>query len=48
MSLEIKKSAKPVKYSEAVNLLESRLKDLHDKGVLNNEEFKKAKDKLLK
>ena len=24
------------------------LKDLHDKGVLNNEEFKKAKDKLLK
>ena len=24
------------------------LKDLHDKGVLNDEEFKKAKDKLLK
>ena len=23
------------------------LKDLHDKGVLNDEEFKKAKDKLL-
>ena len=24
------------------------LKGLHDKGVLNDEEFKKAKDKLLK
>ena len=24
------------------------LKDLHEKGVLNDEEFKKAKDKLLK
>jgi large-conductance mechanosensitive channel len=24
------------------------LKNLHDKGVLNEEEFKKAKDKLLK
>ena len=24
------------------------LKDLHDKGVLNDEEFKNAKDKLLK
>ena len=24
------------------------LKDLYDKGVLNDEEFKKAKDKLLK
>ena len=24
------------------------LKNLHDKGVLNDEEFKKAKDKLLK
>ena len=24
------------------------LKNLHDKGELNNEEFKKAKDKLLK
>ena len=24
------------------------LKNLHDKGVLNDDEFKKAKDKLLK
>ena len=24
------------------------LKDLHDKGILNNEEFQKAKDKILK
>ena len=30
MNLEIKKSVKPVKYSEAINLLESRLKDLYD------------------
>ena len=30
MNLEIKKSVKPVKYSEAINLLEYRLKDLHE------------------
>ena len=30
MNLEIKKSAKPVKYYEAINLLESRLKDLYE------------------
>ena len=30
MNLEIKKSAKPVKYSEAINLLENRLKDLYE------------------
>ena len=24
------------------------LKDLHDKGILNNEEFQKAKEKILK
>ena len=24
------------------------LKDLHDRGVIDNEEFKKAKDKILK
>ena len=29
MNLEIKKSVKPVKYSEAINLLEYRLKDLY-------------------
>ena len=30
MNLEIKKSIKPVKYSEAINLLEYRLKDLYE------------------
>ena len=30
MNLEIKKSAKPLKYFEAISLLESRLKDLYD------------------
>ena len=30
MNLEIKKSAKPVKYSEAITLLENRLKDLYE------------------
>ena len=30
MNLEIKKSVKPVKYLEAINLLESRLKDLYE------------------
>ena len=30
MNLEIKKSTKPVKYYEAINLLESRLKDLNE------------------
>ena len=30
MNLEIKKSVKPVKYSEAINLLEYRLKDLYE------------------
>ena len=30
MNLEIKKSAKPVKYFDAINLLEQRLKDLYE------------------
>ena len=30
MNLEIKKSTKPVKYFEAINLLENRLKDLYE------------------
>jgi len=30
MNLEIKKSVKPVKYSEAINLLEYRLKDIYE------------------
>ena len=30
MNLEIKKSIKPVKYFEAINLLENRLKDLYE------------------
>ena len=32
---------------EVVNQIKE-LKDLHDKGVLNDEEFQKAKEKLLK
>ena len=32
---------------EVVNQLRE-LKDLHDKGIINDEEFKKAKDKILK
>ena len=32
---------------EIINQLKE-LKDLHDKGILNDEEFKKAKDKILK
>ena len=32
---------------EIINQIKE-LKDLHDNGVLNDEEFKKAKDKLLK
>ena len=34
MNIEIKKSIKPVNYSEAINILESRLKDLYE----NNEQ----------
>ena len=32
---------------EVVNQLKE-LKDLHEKGIINDEEFKKAKNKLLK
>ena len=32
---------------EVVNQLRE-LKDLHDQGIINDEEFKKAKDKILK
>ncbi len=32
---------------EVVNQIRE-LKDLHDKGILNDDEFKKAKDKILK
>jgi len=34
MNIEIKKSIKPVNYFDAINILESRLKDLYE----NNEE----------
>ena len=30
MNIEIKKSIKPVNYSDAINILESRLKDLYE------------------
>ena len=33
--------------SEIINQIKE-LKNLYDKGILNDEEFKKAKDKLLK
>ena len=32
---------------EVVNQIRE-LKDLHDKGILNDDEFRKAKDKILK
>ena len=32
---------------EVINQIKE-LKDLHDKGILNEDEFKKAKDKILK
>ena len=32
---------------EIINQLKE-LKDVHDKGILNDEEFKRAKDKILK
>ena len=33
--------------AEVVNQIKE-LKDLHDKGILNEDEFKKAKEKILK
>ena len=33
--------------TEVINQIKE-LKDLHDKGILNEDEFKKAKDKILK
>ena len=33
--------------SEVINQIKE-LKDLYDKGILNDDEFKKAKDKILK
>ena len=32
---------------EVINQIKE-LKELHDKGILNEDEFKKAKDKILK
>ena len=32
---------------EVINQI-TELKDLHDKGILNEDEFKKAKEKILK
>ena len=55
---EAKQQIKDEKYLELNKINENQsleiidqikeLKDLYDKGVLNDEEFKKAKDKLLK
>ena len=38
------------KESQSLEIIDQikELKDLYDKGVLNDDEFKKAKDKLLK
>ena len=33
--------------SEVINQIKE-LKDLHEKGILNEDEFKKAKEKILK
>ena len=40
-------SEKSIQNLEVVDQIKE-LKNLHEKGVLNDEEFKKAKDKLLK
>ena len=45
-NLELKKENKE-KDLEVINQIKE-LKNLHDTGVLNDEEFKKAKDKILK
>ena len=45
-SIELSKD-KEDQNSEIINQIK-QLKDLYDKGILNDEEFKKAKDKLLK
>ena len=34
MNIEIKKSIKPVKYFDAINLLEARLKDLYENNTI--------------
>ena len=36
MNIEIKKSIKPVNYFDAINILESRLKDLYENNDLEN------------
>ena len=45
-NLELKKESE----NQSLEIIDQikQLKDLNDKGVLNDEEFKKAKDKLLK
>ena len=45
-NLELNKESE-IQSLEIINQIKE-LKNLHDKGVLNDEEFKKAKDKLLK
>ena len=40
-------SEKNVQNSEIVNQIKE-LKNLHEKGILNDDEFRKAKDKILK
>ena len=42
-----KKIANPLLRKNAVNLLKKELKKLHEEGVLTDEEFEKAKKKLL-
>ena len=45
-NLEFKKENE-IQNLEVVSQLRS-LKDLHDQGIINDDEFKKAKDKILK
>ena len=45
-NLELKKENKE-KDLEVINQIKE-LKDLYDKGILNEDEFKKAKEKILK
>ena len=45
-NLQVNKEENEISNIEIVNQLKE-LKDLHDKGVISNDEFQKAKEKIL-
>ena len=45
-NLQVNKEENEISNIEIVKQLKE-LKDLHDKGIISNDEFKKAKDKIL-